>query len=198
MNTEIHKLLPELAEDYVRFFDFTPHNLENHTKCYCVCWCSGDSEGKDFSSPEKRREYALQYVRNKNLQGYLAYHNDIVVGWCNANTKSDCLKCGGWRHCMGSVPIDDALLKIKSVFCFTIAPEMQRQGIAAQLLARVCQDAAEDGFDFVEAYPDKESAAGSDNFAGHADMYKKNGFIVHHETNRLLIMRKQLKHQCTV
>lgn len=51
----------------------------------------------------------------------------------------------------GFIPTEENTpeLKIKSVFCFVIAPEMQRQGIASQLLARVCQDAAKDGFDFV-------------------------------------------------
>ena len=174
MNIEIHKQTPELAVDYVNFFDNTLHNIENHTKCYCVCWCSSNSEGKDFSSPEKRREFAFQYVRDGSLQGYLAYNDGIAVGWCNANAKSDCLKCGGWRVCMGSVPIEDyTSVKIKSIFCFTVAPEMQRKGIATRLLARVCQDAAKDGFDFAEAYPSRVSAADSGNYEGHTDMYKK-------------------------
>ncbi len=70
---------------------------------------------------------------------------------------------------------------------------MRRQGIASQLLARVCQDAAEDGFDFVEAYPDKEVTAKSEDFAGYAAMYEKFGFTVFHETRQKLVMRKSLK-----
>ena len=40
MAVEIRKLIPDLAEDYVHFFDTTPHddNVDEH-KCYCVCWC---------------------------------------------------------------------------------------------------------------------------------------------------------------
>jgi hypothetical protein len=52
---------------------------------------------------------------------------------------------------------------------------------------------AEDGFDFVEAYPDKEITAKSEDFVGYADMYKKIGFTVYHETKQKLIMRKPLK-----
>jgi hypothetical protein len=52
----IRKLTPNLADDYVRFFDTTPHddNADAH-KCYCVCWCSDDFAGKDFSTAKKRR-----------------------------------------------------------------------------------------------------------------------------------------------
>jgi hypothetical protein len=43
MNIEIKKLSPELTEDYVRFFDVTPHSEKpdaDECKCYCVWWCS--------------------------------------------------------------------------------------------------------------------------------------------------------------
>jgi GNAT superfamily N-acetyltransferase len=191
----IRKLTPDLVEDYVHFFDTTLHdyNVDEH-KCYCVCWCSEDSEGKDFSTREKRRIYAAKYVKENILQGYLAYYNDKVVGWCNTNTKSDCLKCAAWRRNMSSILTDESTpnIKVKSVFCFTITPEMKRKGIATQLLARVCQDAVLDGFNFVEAYPNKEFVNDID-FTGPIEMYKKSGFIVFYETERNLVVRKQLK-----
>jgi len=70
MAIEIRKLIPGLAEDYVHFFDTTPHddNVDEH-KCYCVCWCNDDYEGKDFSIAANRRKYALQYVKGNNIQG---------------------------------------------------------------------------------------------------------------------------------
>lgn len=199
MNIEICKLTPDLAENYVNFFDTTPHNEKHKVKCYCVFWCNEDCEGKDFSTKTARRDYAIQCVKGSNIQGYLAYCDNKVVGWCNANTKSDCLKCMGWRGMNGPrkgfLPTVESTpeIRIKSVFCFTIAPEMRRQGIASRLLARVCQDAAEDGFDFVEAYPDKEVTGKSEDFVGYADMYEKAGFAVYHETKKKLVMRKPLK-----
>jgi len=95
----------------------------------------------------------------------------------------------------GFIPTEESTpeTKIKSIFCFAIAPKMRRQGIASRLLARVCQDAAEDGFDFVEAYPDKEVTAKSEDFVGYADMYEKIGFTAYHETKQKLVMRKPLK-----
>jgi GNAT superfamily N-acetyltransferase len=197
MNIEIRKLTPNLVEDYVRFFDTTSHadNKDEH-KCYCVWWCNDDYEGKDFtSSVEVRRDYAIQYVKGSKIQGYLAYCDDEVVGWCNANTKADCLKCYCWRRFMGFVPTEESHpdIKVKSVFCFAIAPEMRRKGIAKLLLERVCQDAAQDGFDFVEAYPNKEFANEAEDYMGPAEMYKNSGFTVHYETSRQFVMRKHLK-----
>ena len=195
MDIEIRKLMPEHAEEYVKFFDITSHddNIEEH-KCYCVCWCSDNWEGKDFSTAEKRRKYALQYVKEQNIQGYLAYSNDEIVGWCNANTKSSCLKCASWRRFMDYVPLEgiDADIKVKSIFCFVIAPEMKRKGIATQLLERVCEDALQDGYDFVETYPYKESNYQSSDFGGHFEMYKKSGFYISLESEKGLIMRKKL------
>ena len=64
MDLEIRRLTPELAEDYVRFFDVTPHDDSvDENKCYCLCWCGKDCEGEDFSTREKRREAAFRYVR---------------------------------------------------------------------------------------------------------------------------------------
>ena len=193
MNIEIRKLNPELAEEYVHFFDVTPHdfNVDEH-KCYCVCWCSEDSEGRDFLTREKRRACALQYVKENVLQGYLAYYDNKVVGWCNANTKSDCLKCAAWRRNMSAIPTEEPDIKVKSVFCFVIAPEMKRRGVATRLLERVCHDAALDGFAFVEAYPNKEFVSDVD-FTGPIEMYKKCGFIKCAEREGVVVMRKALK-----
>ncbi len=138
-------------------------------------------------------------VKDEHIKGYLAFCDGEVVGWCNANTKSDCLKCMGWQFMNGKrkgfIPTEETTpeIRVKSVFCFTIAEKMRRQGIASQLLERICQDAAMDGFDFVEAYPDKDITDKSEDFVGYADMYKKAGFTVYHETNKKLVMRKPLK-----
>nr|WP_288825472.1 GNAT family N-acetyltransferase [uncultured Clostridium sp.] len=195
MAIEIRRLTPDLAEDYIHFFDITPHddNVADN-KCYCACWCNDDYAGKDFSIAENRREYALQYVKGSNIQGYLAYSDDKIVGWCNANTKSDCLKCISWQRFMSYVPLEESNsgIKVKSIFCFVIAPEMKRQGIATRLLERVCKDAAQEGFDFVEAYPYKESSFQSSDYGGHFEMYKKAGFHVLLEAEQGLVMRKQL------
>ena len=96
---------------------------------------------------------------------------------------------------MSDVPLEEpgTGIKVKSIFCFMIAPEMQRQGIATLLLECVCQDAARDGFDFVEAYPYKDANHQSSDFGGYDEMYEKNGFLISFKTEHGLVMRKQLR-----
>jgi len=198
MNIEIKKLTPGLAEDYIRFFDITPHDdNSDENKCYCVCWCSADHRIKtDFSSAKKRRDLAVQYINGGILQGYLAYYHNQVVGWCNANTKLDCMNCISWLRFMQPVSsiMDDLNSKTKSVFCFVIAPSMQRKGVATKLLERVCKDAANDGFDYVEAYPRKSFVSVPRDFTGPVEMYKKCGFTLYAELdNDEILMRKELR-----
>lgn len=190
MNIEIKRLTSELAEDYVHFFDVIPHNEKHNMKCFCVCWASNVPEGFEVR-PEAN--VALQFVRNGNLQGYLAYCAGKVIGWVNANTKSECLNCLGWQWSRTAYPTDGETEKYtKSIFCFTIAPEFQRKGIATMLLERVCDDAKQDGFRFVEAYPDKILTEKSEGFVGYTAMYEKLGFTVHYETENRCVMRKEL------
>ncbi len=197
MKIEIRRLSPDLVDDYVTFFDTTPHadNKEEH-RCYCVWWCNDDCEGKDFtSSVDARRNWAIRYVNGSNIQGYLAYSDGKVVGWCNANTKADCLTCYCWRQFMGLVSTEESPphTQVKSVFCFAIAPEMRRKGLAKLLLDRVCQDAAEDGFDVVEAYPKKVFVSEAEDFMGPVELYRRCGFSVFYETDGQLVMRKLLR-----
>ena len=196
MEIEIRKLTPDLAEAYVHFFDVTPHDVNiDENKCYCVIWRSDDSYTGDgdhwFPSREERRERAIQFVRAGNLQGYLAYRGDEIVGWCNAS--ADCQL--GVNYLRSYWPIEEyhADIKVKSIFCFVIAPAVQRMGVATQLLERVCQDAAADGFDFVEAYVNKKFTDEAQEFRGPLAMYEKCGFRISAEQDGKVVVRKALK-----
>ncbi len=84
-------------------------------------------------------------------------------------------------------------IKVKSVFCFAIAPEMRRKGVAKLLLERVCKDAKKDSFDFVEAYPNKKFVDEAEDYMGPVALYEKTGFSVCYETEQKLVMRRSLK-----
>ena len=80
--------------------------------------------------------------------------------------------------------------KIKSVVCFAIAPENRGKGIATALLKYVCENAKNDGFEYVEAYPfeHNENAA----YHGPTDLYEKNGFVFCNRIEGCRIVRKKL------
>lgn len=195
MDIAIKKLTPDLAEEYACFFDVTPHDDRSHKAelpCYCVTWRSDDSYSDDnrhwYATREERRERAIHFVRSGSLQGYLAYCGDKIVGWCNAN--ADCQ--GGVNYLRSYYPIEEynETEKVKSIFCLMIAPDAQRKGVATKLVERVCRDAAADGFDFVEAYPDKEYVPFS--FNGPLQMYINCGFAISGERDGKAVVRKAL------
>lgn len=193
MDIEIKRLSPALLEDYLRLFDTTPHDdgIDAH-KCYCVCWSSADAQGVDDSTPERRRALAIEYVTHRALDGYLAYCDGRVIGWCNANAKKDCLlsKCGRLYLRPSDPDAAPDPANVKSVFCFVIAPEMRRKGVASRLLERVCVDAAEEGFDVVEAYPVKTFISPQADYMGPARLYEKHGFTPYFDYGDRLIVRK--------
>lgn len=166
---------------------------KDENKCYCITWRSDDSydEAHWFSSREERREHALKYVKSGSIQGYLAYCGDKIVGWCNAN--ANCRNCINYLSSFFPIEGDRENIKIKSIFCFVIAPEMQRKGIATQLVDRVCKDAANDGFDFVEAYVNENFVDTASDFRGPLEMYEKCGFYKFAERDGKAVMRKALK-----
>ncbi|WP_459481217.1 GNAT family N-acetyltransferase [Clostridium saccharoperbutylacetonicum] len=197
MKVEIKKLTPAHVDEYMNFFETTPHddNIPEHT-CYCECWCSADHRfGTGIPSREERKAMAIEYVKSGQIQGYLAYVDDCIVGWCNANTKTECLNCIGWYRFMPQInELEiDVNAKVKSIYCFLVAPDMKRKGIAKQLLQYACQDAKSDGYDYVEVYPEKETTDELKHFMGFVDMYKSFGFTIHAETKQKFVMRKQLK-----
>ncbi len=195
MEIEIKVLTADRVDDYLRFFDTEEHSdeLKEH-KCYCVCWCSDDHRtGLDrMSTAEKRRELARKYVLAGLIKGYLAYEGPRVVGWCNANGRKECRHCISWLRTMRDVKIAEASeANVKSVFCFTIAKDHRRKGIASQLLKKVCEDAKAEGYDSVEAYPKKVMKL-MDAFEGPAGMYQKQGFVIEQELGDFLVMKKAL------
>jgi len=180
MDISIRKLTPDLAEDYVRFFDVTPYNEyyagNDEIPCYCIKWRNDDSYDSDnthwYPTREERREKALQFVRDGKIQGYLAYRGDEAVGWCSATADNQ----GGVDYMRSYYPIEKyrADIKVKSIFCFMVAPEVQRAGVATQMVERICRDAAAEGFDFVEAYVNKKYT--ELDCRGPLAMYEKCGF----------------------
>lgn len=206
MNIVIRRLTPDLLQDYLYFFETDAHSDNpNEDRCYCVGWCNADhNTDMGFHSPENRRQMAIQYINNDLIQGYLAYVDEKVVGWCNANTKADCLNCDGWLRFKTAVNTTEfgSDSKVKSIYCFTIAPEMKRKGIATKLLEQVCRDAADEGFEFVEAYPEQRFIDTFSAMSGPLELYRRNGFIICQEVNdkykgkydlNYYVVRKSLK-----
>jgi len=196
MEIIIKKLTPELTKDYIEFFDnraFTDNS--EWSACYCVFYHWNDDYEKSARVPgvdihKHNRELASDFIRDGVLQGYLAYVDGIAVGWCNANDKTAFESLGPDKR--PELWENDIDKKIKSITCYTIAPDMRRKGIATKLLEKVCADAKEDGYDLVEAYPGKPADNEQRNYHGPYPLYEKVGFTFYKNLGKESIVRKYL------
>ena len=202
MDLEIQKLSPELCSDYLTYFDqMREEDYEDFTGCYCVWyhWC--EQHETERATYEKaggnsfKRELAMRLINEGKLQGYLAYQNGQVIGWVNTNDKESYDRLSRINY-PELWQIEDSLgqsqqkEKVKSIVCYSIAPEFRRQGIAGKLLERVYEDARQEGYDYVEAYPSLETENIHRNYHGPLGMYEKQGFQVVKEFDDAVIVRK--------
>jgi GNAT superfamily N-acetyltransferase len=71
----------------------------------------------------------------------------------------------------------------------TVSPMMRRKGIATALLNKACEDAAAEGYSYVEAYP-RKGEVNERSYHGPLSIYKKLGFAVHKELDDMTVVRK--------
>jgi GNAT superfamily N-acetyltransferase len=188
---EIRALSPELLDDYLYFFNsiaFAGH--DEYPKCYCVHFHWNEKFEAEFKRGKKcGADWAIDFVRNGIIRGYLAYVDGNVAGWCNANDKT------GYAVLVERKELWDNLeqeQKVKAVVCFLVAPNLRDKGVATQLLKRVCEDAAAEGYIYVEGYPLKGEADSYAHHHGPLSLYDKCGFSPYKELKHDLIVRKYL------
>lgn len=191
----IVRLSRETLPDYLHFFERVAHtDYPVWDRCYCLDYCATDNRREAaelFHDADTRREYAIRYVNEGIMQGYLAYLDGQVAGWCNANDRASCARCAGYDEMFSDRPEDGR--RVKSIFCFTVAPAMRGRHIATALLRHVIEEARAEGYDAVEGYPEKGDADVYNNYHGHRALYEKLGFELAGEGNGQFVMRKNLR-----
>lgn len=187
MNIEIKPLSPELIDDYLFFFDnmvFTEHL--DWSKCYCY---SFHFTGADEQWNKKaNRAAVIKLISEAKMKGYLAFSNNTPIGWCNVNDRNNYQRLGSTYKLE-----DNPGKKICSIVCFLISPEYRRKGIANLLLDKIIDDYSLSDFDYLEAYPEKNSSSCEKNYKGHLGLYERKNFKISSEHNRYYIVRKELK-----
>jgi GNAT superfamily N-acetyltransferase len=188
MNLIIKPLAPELAADYLDFFDNRAFKDREGAFCYCT-WFHFDCSVKDYYAQGKdaMREQTSVYISNGKLNGYLAFTDNTVIGFCNADNKANYqrLKADFFTR-------NDSSKQIKSVVCFTVDPEYRGKGVAAALLTRIIADAQNQNYTAVESYPRLHDKHEPFDYAGPARLYEKFGFIEVARQGERVIMRKEL------
>ena len=210
MEYTIRKMTPELADDY---FDFFENRAFSDGSPFYPCYCTAYNMSKERIDEEfvarckeygggdegwKRalRECADRMVSAGEVQGYLVYERGIVVGWCNSNDRLNYYRVGEFDP--SNVPADKSCSYckekgfIKSVVCFEIAPGYRGKGIASLLLNKVCEDAKNEGYTYVEGYPVKDGGYDGIAFTGPMKLYERLGFEVYEQNRDYTIVRKKL------
>ena len=189
MNIVIKKLTTDLADDFFDFFDNRAFSDRKGAFCYCT-WFHFDCSIEEYykCGQNAMRNQAAEYIVDGKLNGYLAFADGVSVGFCNADDNEN------YNRIKKEISTsNNESQRIKSIVCFTIAPEFRGKGIASALLSKVIYDAKTEGYFAVESYPQLHDKHNPFDFAGPLHLYEKAGFIKVMEQDKTIIMRKELR-----
>ena len=187
MEYEIYALSEDKIDDFIYFFDELAFSDDDEWKgCYCVFYHVSD----DSSEKIDRKKMAIELIKQKKLNGYLAYCDGKVIGWCNTSDKKSYPRIVNDKTLWDK---NDDNKRIKSIVCFTIALSMRSKGVATKLLERICAGTKSENYDYIESYPRKDVKEFSRNYKGTVGMYKKLGFDLYKELDGGYIYRKPLR-----
>lgn len=213
MNEKALSIKPLTESNIADFFDFFDNRAftdgSPFAPCYCNCFHLTHNEvrnnigkraatlGGGFEGLRLAlRESAENLIRMGILHGYLAYEDNLAIGWCNANDQQNYIRVGSFNP--GKRQEKDYYIspgekrKIKSIVCFEIAPEYRGKSVAKALLQQVCEDAKKDGYKLVEVYPQVVETYSPFDFTGPLTMYQNFGFEEIKRHGETIVMRKNL------
>ena len=171
----VQPLEPGRLDEYLEFFDtraFTDNPRWAGCYCYYPLHDPLQTEWQRRTGPENR-EAVRGCILTGQSQGYLAYRDGEVVGWCNAGPRRLYPMLRDERR-----PVADST---GVIFCFIVAPEHRRQGVASALLVAACGGMRAQGLTLAQARPLQEASSVAPNERGPLPMYLKAGFVVVNE-----------------
>src|SRR3990172_1080224 len=118
------------SENQADFFDF-------HTRvggdCYCAAWWVPTWDEWRQRSGEDNRQLRKELLQRGEYDGYLLYDDAKVVGWCQVGARDRLSKLASQFN-MQPEP------EVWAISCFQIDPDLQRRGLASELLKAVLVD----------------------------------------------------------
>ena len=198
MAVRIERLTPARVEDYLYFFDHErgPVFADNPewASCYChyyevapaIHWPSLDGNANRAAMRER--------IVSGEMEGFLAYVDQSVVGWVNAQPYHKLRHaCARLRIPAPSLPVPPH--EAAAIVCFVVAPGWRRKGVARALLHGALHDLFARGIRLVDAFPWKagpDETAPVDHYHGTLSMFVAADFapIAEHET--MTVVRKSI------
>jgi ribosomal protein S18 acetylase RimI-like enzyme len=174
---DIHPLSSARRDDYLRFFEqraFTDN--PRWAGCYCY-YPLHDPKTMDWErrSAAENRAAICDGMDAGTVQGWLAYRDGEVAGWCHAGARRLYPMLAGSPE----LPTEDGRTAV--IFCFVVAPGARRQGIARALLQAACDGLRAQGLRRVIGRPLRHATTAAGNHTGPLALYLDNGFAIVHE-----------------
>jgi GNAT superfamily N-acetyltransferase len=187
MTFAIHPLTPDRQADFLAYFEGDAFaDNPKWSSCYCQ-FLYVDHNVVDWHkrTAAENKAQACERIAGCRMQGYLAYRDGKVIGWCNAAPR-------GMLDAFADEPDPDAA-RIGQVTCFVVAKAHRRTGVAKALLEAACAGLKAQGLAIAEACPKAGAESDADNHFGPRSLYESAGFSVHRlGDDGLVIMRRPL------
>jgi RimJ/RimL family protein N-acetyltransferase len=158
--------------DFLEFFDGDAFaDNPKWASCYCQCFYEDHSKVRWASrTAAENRAAACRRIGEGAMQGFLAYRDGRVIGWCNAAPRP-------LLHALDPEPIPDGAVA-GTILCFLVTPAARGGGVATALLRGACAAMRAQGMHFVDANPRPGATGTGENHYGPLSMYLAAGFSI--------------------
>jgi ribosomal protein S18 acetylase RimI-like enzyme len=172
---EVRALTPDLLPDFLAYFEGAAFADNPKWKsCYCQFLYVDHAKVEWMKrSGEENRQAACHRIGAATMQGYLAYRNGTVVGWCNAAPRA-------MMDAFADEP-DPQASQLGQITCFVVAREHRRTGVATALLDAACAGLKAQGLRIAEAMPKPEVVGDAENHHGPLSLFTGAGFEFHRQ-----------------
>ena len=171
--------------EYLATMDF--QHAPNWAGCFCRFYhteCSMDEWiAKD---PAQNRREAESAISNGSMRGVLAFEDDRIIGWLNANHVDAYPRLKGFVENFVESPLTGASV------CFVIHPDYRNQGVATQLLREALNGFKAEGLTQVLGFPFEDPQHPQKAYHGSLSMYLKAGFTLVESRGNQHVVRCQL------
>lgn len=194
----IERLTPALGGDFLRFFDHErgPAFADNPewAKCYChyyhvpvvISWPAFDGAANRAAMDAR--------IASGEMDGYLAYAGDELVGWVNAQPYHK-LRHACARMRIAAPPLPVPPQEAAAIVCFVTAPGWRRRGVARALLDGAIRNFTARGLAVVDAFPwnvGPDDTDATDHYHGSPAMFAAAGFTEIAKHENVTVVRRAL------
>ncbi len=185
MSIHIRPLMPEDAETFADFFAGPNFGHAPHwSGCYCRFYHADLPDEKWMArTGEENRAEAIAEIKAGRMKGYLAFDNDTVIGWCNANDATSYIRV--------AEDITPYMTegKFGATMCFVIHPDYRGQGVARQMLKQITEAFKSKGYVGMLALPFESKDSPEKRYRGTKRMYEELGYQQIDEDDGVYVMK---------